>query len=316
MSLRRLPWLGVLAILLLIPQFASDYRLFQVALVASTAIIVLGLVVVTGVAGQVSLAQAGFSAIGAYGWVLFANRFGVSPWFGIPLAAGITGGLGYLLGLATLRLGGHYLALVTLAFTAIIQVLLVQGEALTGGALGQSVPSLMLGAKELGSAFQLFYIVVPVGFAVFFFTSNLLDSPTGRAWAALRQSEFAAQTLGIHVVHYKSLAFALSAALGALGGGLQALQTTFLDPQLFGVVESVLLVAIVVIGGLRSIWGAVLGSIVFVLVPELLGSFQSYRGLVFALLLLGIIIVFPAGVAGLLPRSWMDMRGPDFNHTP
>jgi len=300
--------LVALAILLAWPYFSSDYRLFQLGLIASTAIIVLGLVIVTGVAGQVSLAQASFCAIGAYGGALLARDFGVSPWLGIPLSAALAGGLGYVLGLVTLRLGGHYLALVTLALSAIVQVALVQWETVTGGALGLNVPPLVLGGKELSSGVALFYVVIPVAFGIFLFASNLLESSTGRAWSALRQSELAAQTLGINVVHYKSLAFAISAIFGAVGGGLQALQTTFLDPQLFGVVESVLLVAIMIIGGFRSIFGAIFGSVVFVLIPELLGAFQAYRGFVFALLLLVIIVAFPRGVAGLLSAALTRIR--------
>ncbi len=134
---------------------------------------------------------------------------------------------------------------------------------------------------------------------MFALAANLLDSRVGRAFAALRQSEIAASTLGINVLHYKALAFALSAVFGAVGGGLQALQTTYLDPQSFGIVESVLLIAIIVIGGFRSMAGAVLGSAVFTIIPTMLGAFQSYRGLAFALLLLGTIVLFPGGLAGL-----------------
>jgi branched-chain amino acid transport system permease protein len=307
-SLRYLPWCGTFAALLVVPLFASDYRVFQAGVVASTSIIALGLVFVTGIAGQVSLAQAAFCAIGGYGCAVLASQFDISPWVGIPLSATVAGVLGYILGLATLRLGGHYLALVTLALTAIVQVVLVQWETITGGALGLSVAPLRFFGKELSSALALFYVVVPVTFAMFLFAANLLESRMGRAWSALRQSEVAAQILGINIVHYKSLAFALSAGFGALGGGLQALQTTFLDPQLFGIVESVLLVAIVVIGGFRTIWGAVFGSIIFVLVPELLGRAQAYKGLVFAVLLVLILVLFPGGVAGLMSAAWNRLR--------
>ena len=308
MSLRYLPWCGTFAALLVLPLFASDYRVFQAGVVASTSIIALGLVFVTGIAGQVSLAQAAFCAIGGYGCAVLARQFDISPWVGIPLSATVAGVMGYILGLATLRLGGHYLALVTLALTAIVQVVLVQWETITGGALGLSVTPLRFFGKELSSALALFYVVVPVTFATFLFAANLLESRIGRAWSALRQSEVAAQILGINIVHYKSLAFALSAGLGALGGGLQALQTTFLDPQLFGIVESVLLVAIVVIGGFRTIWGAVFGSIIFVVVPELLGAAQAYKGLVFAVLLVLILVLFPGGVVGLISAARNRLR--------
>jgi branched-chain amino acid transport system permease protein len=142
-------------------------------------------------------------------------------------------------------------------------------------------------------------VVVPVTFAVFLGISNLMASRLGRAFAALRQSEVALQTLGVNVLHYKALAFGLSGVLGAVGGGLQGLQTTFLDPHGFGIIESVVLVAVIIIGGFRSIPGAVLGSAVFVLIPELLGGFQAYKGVVWAVLLLIMIVLFPGGLAGV-----------------
>ena len=292
-------WLGLLVILVAWPLVASEYRVFQAGLIASTAIMALGLVIVTGVAGQVSLAQAAFSALGAYGAALLAQKLGVPAWFGIPIAAAFAGMAGYVLGLASLRLGGHYLALVTMAMTAIVQVALTHWETLTGGALGLAVMPLSIGGRELTSGFALYYVVVPVAFLMFVAAANLIESRIGRAFAALRQSEVAVQTLGVNVLHYKALAFALSGVFGAVGGWLQALQTTFLDPHAFGIIESVVLVAVIIIGGFRSIPGAVLGSAVFVLIPELLGGFQACKGVVWAVLLLIMIVVFPGGLAGL-----------------
>ena len=292
-------WLACLALALALPSVASEYRLFQLGLIASTAIIGLGLVIVTGVAGQVSLAQAAFAAFGAYGSTLLALRLGIPPWLGIPLTAALTGAAGYGLGLLTLRVGGHYLALATMALTAIVQVVLLHWEALTGGALGLAVEPLTLGGAALTSGRALFYVAVPVAFAMFAAASNLLDSRVGRALSALRQSEAAAQSLGINLVHHKSLAFAVSAVFGAVGGALQALQTTYLDPQSFGILESVLFVAVIIVGGFRSIAGAVLGSAVFTVIPDMLGAFQSHKGVAFALLLLLAIVLFPSGIAGL-----------------
>jgi branched-chain amino acid transport system permease protein len=298
-GIKVMAWCCVVAVPLLLPSIVSEYRLFQVGLIASTSLVAAGLVIVTGVAGQVSLAQAAFVALGAYGSTLLAQDLGISQWIGIPVSAVAAGAVGYVLGLLTLRMGGHYLALATMALTAIIQVVIVHWQSLTNGALGLAVMPLTIGGKPLTSGVALFYVVIPVTVAMFALAANLLDSRVGRAFAALRQSEIAASTLGINVLHYKALAFALSAVFGAVGGGLQALQTTYLDPQSFGIVESVLFIAIIVIGGFRSMAGAVLGSAVFTIIPTMLGAFQSYRGLAFALLLLGTIVLFPGGLAGL-----------------
>ncbi len=292
-------WFAALILLLAWPLVASEYRVFQMGLIASTAITTLGLVIVTGVAGQVSLAQAAFNAFGAYGATLLALHLGIFPWIGIPLSALMSGVAGYGLGLLTLRLGGHYLALATMGMTAIVQVVLIQWEALTGGALGLAVAPLKIGDMSLTSGLALFYVVIPVAFLMFLFAANVLRSRIGRAFSALRQSEIAAYTAGVNVLHYKSLAFGLSGVFGAVGGGLQALQTTYLDPHSFGIIESVLLVAIIVIGGFRSIAGAILGSTVFVIIPEMLGMFQSYKGMVFAVLLLLVIVLFPGGLVDL-----------------
>ena len=310
MKARSVLWLALLAVLMAWPLVASEYRVFQAGVIASTSIMALGLVIVTGVAGQVSLAQAAFSAIGAYGAALLALKLGIPPWFGIPVSAVLAGVAGYGLGLASLRLGGHYLALVTMAMTAIVQVALIHWETLTGGALGLAVAPLSLAGRELTSGFALYYVVVPVAVAMFAAAVNLMDSRLGRAFAALRQSEVAVQTLGVNVLHYKALAFALSGVFGAVGGGLQALQTTFLDPHAFGIIESVVLVAVIIIGGFRSIPGAVLGSAVFVLIPEMLGGFQAYKGVVWAVLLLIMIVAFPGGLAGLAATVAARLRRP------
>jgi branched-chain amino acid transport system permease protein len=309
-GIKVMAWVCGAVLLLLLPCFLSEYRVFQLGLIASTSLVAAGLVIVTGVAGQVSLAQAAFVALGAYGSSLLAQDLGISQWIGIPISAAVVGAAGYLLGLLTLRMGGHYLALATMALTAIVQVIIVHWEKLTNGALGLAVPPLMIGGKAVTSGVALFYVVIPVTVAMFALAANLLDSRIGRAFAALRQSEIATSTLGINVLHYKALAFSLSAVFAAVGGGLQALQTTYLDPQSFGIVESVLFIAIIVIGGFRSMTGAVLGSAVFIIIPATLGTFQTYRGLAFALLLLGTIVLFPSGLTGLgrsgvtAARSW------------
>ena len=294
-----LAWLGATGLLLALPLFVSDYRLFQIGLIASTSIIAAGLVIVTGVAGQVSLAQAAFAALGAYGSTLLAQHVGMPQWVGIPVTAVAVGASGFVLGLLTLRVEGHNLALATMALTAIVQVVIVHWESLTGGALGLAVPPLKIGRASLTSGAALFYVIIPVTVAMFALAANLLKSRVGRAFAALRQSEVAAQSSGVNALHYKALAFAVSAVFGAVGGALQALQTTYLDPQVFGILESVFFIAIIVIGGFRSMSGAVLGSAAFTVIPPMLGGFQSYKGFTFALLLLLTIVLFPGGLASL-----------------
>jgi branched-chain amino acid transport system permease protein len=262
----------------------------------------LGLTIVTGIAGQVSLAQAAFAAIGGYGAVLLATGVGVPIWLGIPLAAVGASAAGYLLGLPALRLEGPYLALVTLGFTAIVQTVLVHWQSMTNGPLGMPVPPLAIAGRPMTSGRDLFLVIVPLAVLFFVATRLLLVSRVGRALNALRQSEVAATVLGVNPLHYKTLAFALSAFLGGIGGGLHALLTTFLSPETFGIIESIFFLVVIVVGGVDRVSGAVLGAALLVLLPETLGAFKHYQALVYGALLLTFIVYVPRGLSGLTAR--------------
>jgi branched-chain amino acid transport system permease protein len=302
---RAVTWLAGAAVFVAGALALSDYTLYLVNLIAVTAILALGLTIVTGVAGQVSLAQAAFSAIGGYGAALLATGLGVPQWLGIPLAALAAGAVGYLLGLPALRLEGPYLALVTLGFTAIVQTVLIHWKTVTNGQLGLPVPPLAVAGRPLTSGRDLYLVIVPLTVVLFLATRRLLRSRVGRALDALRQSEVAARVLGVNPVHYKTLAFALSAFLGGIGGGLHALLTTFLSPDTFGIIESIYFLVIIVVGGVASVPGPLLGAALLVLLPETLGAFRQYQALVYGVLLLTFIVFVPGGLSGLAARlAW------------
>ncbi len=298
----------VLAIFFAAPFFLAEFQLFQVCLIAATALVVLGIVVVTGLAGQVSLAQAAFVGLGGYGPAILADRYGVPVLAGIAITAAVVGAVGYALGQLTLRVSGHYLALATMAFTAIVQLAFIHSDAITGGAVGMPMPTLELAGTTFASGATLYYIVVPVAGALFLAVSNLMQSPVGRAFAAIRQSDTAAAAMGIDVLAHKSAAFAVSGILGAIGGGLLALLSTYLDPSQFGITQAVYYLAIAVVGGMQSPAGAIVGSAVFVLVPEFLQAFQTYLGLVFAMMLLMFIVLRPNGLVSLVSILLQMMR--------
>jgi branched-chain amino acid transport system permease protein len=159
-----------------------------------------------------------------------------------------------------------------------------------------------------GSPISLYYLSVTVALIVLWSISNLLRSRWGRAFHGIRQSEVACESLGMDVRRVKAMAFALSAGLGALGGALQSLQTTYLDPAQFTILVGISYLSVLVIGGLRSQLGAIIGAIIFVLTPELLGSFKTYMGLVFAIVLLAIILVAPSGLEDLVKRGRLVFR--------
>jgi len=297
--MRRLAVFVLLAALAAAPFALSSHLVYLMALVASTTIMAAGLTVVVGFAGQISIAQATFTAFGAYGAAILADRLGVPVWLGLPLVAAGTAAVGYVFGALALRVEDHYLALATLAVCAVVQLLLVHLEDLTGGAVGLPVPPLVIAGTSFTQPGQLYAVSVPAAVATVWGLHAVLRSRIGRAFAALRLTEIGAASVGISVLHYKSLAFAISAGLGALGGGLLSLQTTYLDPAQFGILESVRLIAIAVIGGLRSPFGPVIGASVFTLLPELLGAFGRYMALVFSLILVAFILASPLGLAGL-----------------
>lgn len=286
------------------PHVLAEFHLFQICLIAGTALVVLGLVVVTGFAGQISLAQAAFVALGGYGSAILATRWGFPLWAGIPVVAVAVSVVGFLLGQMTLRVSGHYLALVTMAVTAIVQIALIYSDSITGGAAGMPVPTFEIFGYALSTGGQLYYVIVPVTAALFLAVHNLNRSHYGRALAAIRQSETAAELMGLNVLRYKAAAFGASGFLGAIGGGLLAPLSTYLDPAQFGITHSVYFLAVAVVGGMASPLGALVGSTIFVFLPDFLQGFQSYLGLVFALLLLGFIVLRPNGLASFnLPRA-------------
>ncbi len=282
-----------------VPHFLAEYRLFQICLISATALIVLGLVVVTGLAGQISLAQSAFVALGGYGSAILAISWGVPLWAGIPSTAFVVALAGFVLGQLTLRISGHYLALATMAFTAIVQLALIHSDPVTGGASGMPMPPFQIFGHTLATGGELYYVVLPTTAFLFLLVRNLTHSRFGRALAAIRQGETAAEAMGLDVLRYKAVAFAASGFLGAIGGGLLASLSTYLDPAQYGITQSVYFLAIAVVGGMSSSLGAVIGSAVFVLLPDFLQSFQSYLGLVFALLLLGFVVLRPNGLVSL-----------------
>lgn len=288
-----------IALFLALPQFLVEFQLFQICLIAATSLVVLGLVIVTGMAGQISLAQAAFVGLGGYIPAILQSRYGVPVWAGVPLAAAIVAAVGFVLGQLTLRVSGHYLALATMAFTAIVQLTFIHAEPVTAGAIGMAMPPLEIFGATLTSGRGLYFVVIPVTASLFIVVYNLLASPVGRSFAAIRQSETAAAAMGINVLAYKAAAFAASGFLGAIGGAMLALLSTYLDPSQFGITQTVYFLAIAVVGGMQSPLGAIVGSAVFVVLPEFLQTFQTYLGLVFALLLLGFIVLRPNGLVSL-----------------
>ena len=287
---------------LALPNFADDYirhvaaRLFVYALVA------LGLNLLTGFAGQVSLGHAAYFALGAYNAAALAERWQWPPALCVLAAAFFTGVVGYLLGLPCLRLSGLYLAMATLGFTFIVQEMLLQLAVITHGSEGMRVkPAAVLGFT-FDSDYRKYYLLLGVTVVMLLFARNLVRGRTGRAFLAIRENERAAEAMGVHLAQYKTIAFAISALYTGLAGALSAFLVGFLDPQEFSFFLSIQFITIIILGGLASLLGSLLGAAFLVILPELLAGLDVWQALVYGLIMVVTIIFMPFGLSGAIRR--------------
>ena len=291
-------------VMLTMPMFTTNAYFLSVAAFGATRLLLgTGLNLLMGQAGQISLGHAAFAGIGAYTSAILTTKSGVNPWLAIVLGAVLAAAIAGLIGMPTLRLRGHYLAMATLGFGEIVYILLVQLKGLTNGNDGiVGIPSLSLGPIDLSTprAFHLFvWIVALAGLQL---ALNLSDSRIGRALKGLHKDEVAAASLGVNTSYYKVLIFMVSAVYASIAGSLYAHYVMFISPDSWTLTFSVILVAGVVIGGLGSVWGAVWGTALMILVPEFLKNYnQDYTNLVFGLLLIVIMIFLPTGLVGIGP---------------
>jgi len=313
-------WYSVLAVVLLAaPWWASEYMMTQLHFIGIYSIVGLGLMLLVGFTGQISLGHAAFLAVGAYTEALLAAA-GWPLWLTLPCAALLSAAVGIVVGLPALRLKGIYLAIATLAFGVIVEEILARWESLTGGNSGLHVkPIELFGAKLTGDA-DFYYLVLALTALCCVALANLLRSPTGRAFVAIRDSEVSAACMGVNLARYKTLSFALSAALTGIGGALYAHKVSFISPEQFTLLVSIELVTIVILGGVGSLHGAVLGAAFIIVLPQLISVAKDYlpaavagaaglQSTVFGLVLIGFIVFEPMGLYGrwLKVRTWFEL---------
>jgi len=260
-------WYVVLfAALLVLPRLLPAYT-SDISLVFIYGLCGLSLMVLAGYTGLVSLGHAAFLGIGAYAHVYFTQNLGL-PWVvAVGLAAATTAVAGVLVGLPALRMTGVYLTIATLAFALIIQEIFVQWERVTGGLKGKAVDRPVIFGVPFSTDVAFYFLCVAVLMGGLWLTTNVLRSPTGRAWVAIRDSEIAAQSLGVNLAAYKTLAFAYSAALMGIAGALFAHKVGFLAPDIFSVLLSIQFLLMVVVGGLGSLHGAIFGAVFVAMLP-------------------------------------------------
>jgi len=255
-------FLSLLALPVLVPAYLVD-----ISLVCIYGLCGLSLMVLAGYTGLVSLGHAAFLGIGAYAHVYFAQDLGL-PWVvAAALACVLTAAAGVLVGLPALRMTGVYLSIATLAFAIIIQEVLTRWEKVTGGLKGKPVEKAVIFGAYLGSDAAFYFLCLAFLIGGLWLTGNLLRSPTGRAWVAIRDSEIAAQSMGVNLAVYKTIAFAYSAALMGIAGVLFAHHVGFLAPDIFSVLLSIQFLLMVVVGGIGSLHGAFYGAVFVALLP-------------------------------------------------
>lgn len=297
----KLPGLIAIGIMLtILPFLASMYHTSIITTALIYVILGLGLNVVVGLGGLLHLGYAAFYAVGAYTYALLHFHFGLSFWLALPLGALFSGILGLLIGFPVLRLRGDYLAIVTLAFGEITRLILENWNDFSFGPSGIANiarPGIAGIKMRLPQATILIYFIAIGMVAItIFIVYRLENSRIGRAWEAMREDEIASQSMGIDLTKTKLLAFSIGAVWAGFVGVLFAAKTTFINPASFTVWESITVLCVVVIGGMGSIPGVIVGALLFTLLPEFLRSVSEYRMLVFGITLVIMMIFRPGGM--------------------
>ncbi len=304
---------GAVAILLAaaIPFVTHNtYYLFVAMLIGISVVVTTGLNILAGSSGQISLGHAGLYALGAYTGAILATRLGLGFWIGLPAAAALGAAVGVVLALASLRVSGPYLAMVTIAFGIIVEHGLIEWDTLTAGFGGiANIPRPNVGGLTLTLSLY-FYVVLAAALASLALARNLERSPWGRALVAVRESETAAESIGLNPYFVRTVAFTLSAAFAGAGGCLYASLAGFVSPDTFTMHESIVFLLIVLFGGLGRVLGPVVGSVVLIVLPEMLHGLSDYRLVMYGVLLLGSVYFLPEGMVGALSRR-RRLRAPD-----
>ena len=305
----RLPVLyGILAMAMIFPFLTSTYQVTVMTTVFLYIMLGLGLNIVVGLAGLLDLGYVAFYAVGAYSYALLSYHFGIDFWIALPMGALIGALFGILLGFPVLRLRGDYLAIVTLGFGEIIRLVLENWNDFSFGPSGiANIPRPSFFGMDLSLQNATTYIYfIMVGLVIFtiFVVNRLQHSRIGRAWIALREDEIACQAMGIDKTKTKLAAFALGATWAGMAGVIFAAKTTFINPASFTFLESAMILSIVVLGGMGSITGVIVGALILILLPEYLRAFSDFRMLIFGALMVLMMVFRPQGMISNARRKY------------
>ncbi len=291
----------VMVILVILPFILPNSFYMDLAIrMAINAVIVLGLNLLIGFAGQISLGHAGFIGIGAYASAVLPTHFGWHPLVAMAAGAIATGLLAAILARPIFKLKGHYLAMATLGLGIIINITIRTEAALSGGPDGMPVPAMSLLGVDLTEDSQWYWIMAFILSLSVWASLNLIDSPFGRALRALHGSEVAAQVAGINVVRYKVSIFVISAVFASIMGSITAHYVGFVTPNIADFFHSIELVTMVVIGGMASVYGSLVGAVLLTALPQALSSLEGWETVAFGGVLMGCMIFMPRGLVPTL----------------
>jgi len=308
-------WYSVLVFLLLAaPWLFTEYWLAQLTFVLIYSIAALGIMLLAGFTGLFSLGHAAFLGVGAYTHAVLSNM-GVPFPIALAAAAALSAAVGVVVGLPALRVKGIYLGMATLAFGFIVEEVLARWESVTGGNAGIHIKKPNMFGWVLETEIQFYFLCLMITVIATLGILNLLRAPTGRAFVAIRDSEISAQSMGIHLARYKTLSFAISAALAGVAGALYVHKLQFISPDQFNILQSIDLLLMIVIGGLGSVHGAFLGAIFLITMPQLISMVKDYlpavigqapglQGVVYGAVLIAFVLFEPMGLYG----RWLKVR--------
>jgi branched-chain amino acid transport system permease protein len=307
-------FIALVVIILLMPILVHEgYLLNVMVFVGIHTMLALALNLLLGYAGQISLGQAGFFGLGAYISGILTATHGINPWLAMLTAAVVVTLVAFMVGFPILKLKGHYLAMATLGLGIIIYIVFNEAIDQTGGPSGLSgIPNLSIAGFIFDSDLKNYYLIWGFTLLAMGLSLNLVHSRIGRALRAIHDSEVAARVMGVNARLLKVQIFALSAGLSAIAGSLYAHTMTFIAPASFGFNFSVELITMVIIGGLASIYGSLLGAALLTVLPEILRAFQDYDIIVYGLLLVLMTMFMPGGlvkgIPSLIASIWTKSR--------
>jgi branched-chain amino acid transport system permease protein len=295
---------GMIVFVTLLPLFLNDYYRDIMTLTCMYIVLALGLNIIVGQSGLLNLGYVAFYAIGAYTYAILSTRFGLSFWPGLAAGASVAAAFAVLLGSPTLRLRGDYFAIVTLGLGEITRIVLNNWDSMTGGPNGISkIGRPGIAGYVLHTTLDFYYLILVMVIGTIFALKRIMTSRVGRAWIAIREDEIAAEAMGINTFRLKLLAFVLGSAWAGMAGVFFASKMAFVSPESFTFFESVMILCMVVLGGMGSIPGIILGALLLITLPEVFRDFQDYRMVAFGAALVLMMVFRPQGLLGTMKKT-------------